>query len=281
MTTHTLPIALLQMRSGTDAAENVAAVRAGVREAAAAGARLVATPEMTVCLDRRPGALLAQAHAQAQDPSVRALCDIAREAGVDLLVGSLAVRVGPQHLANRSLLIDAAGQIVAHYDKIHLFDVDLGPGERYQESARFVPGDRAVLAAREGYTLGLSICYDLRFAGLYRTLAQAGAQVLTIPSAFTVPTGRAHWEVLLRARAIETGCYVLAPAQHGVHADGRETYGHSMVIDPWGQIVAVRAQEPGLLLATLDLDAVAQARRRLPSLQHDRAYAQPPHVTGR
>jgi predicted amidohydrolase len=267
-----LPIALLQMRSGTEPDANVATLRRYVREAAHAGARLVVTPEMTTALDRRPGALLARAQTQDEDASVHAYCDMAREYQVDLLIGSMAIRVAPDRLANRSLFISADGQVVAHYDKIHLFDADLGEGQRYEESARFVSGQRAVVVPRSSYTLGMTVCYDMRFPALYRDLALAGAQVISVPSSFTVPTGHAHWHVLLRARAIETGCFVLAPAQHGKHEDGRETYGHSVVINPWGEVIAERPSEPGVLFAELDLSEVALARRQLPSLQHARPY---------
>lgn len=267
-----LPIALLQMRSGTEPDANVAWVRTQVREAASAGVRLVVTPEMTTALDRRPGALLARARVQSEDVSLRAYCELARECQVDLLIGSMAIKVTPDRLANRSLFISAAGEVVAHYDKIHLFDADLGEGQRYEESARFVAGQQAVLVQRTDYTLGMTVCYDMRFPSLYHDLAVAGAQIISVPSSFTVPTGQAHWHVLLRARAIETGCFVLAPAQQGVHEDGRETYGHSVVISPWGEVMAERATDPGVLYAELDLSKVAHARRQLPSLQHARPY---------
>ncbi len=267
-----LPIALLQMRSGTEPEANVAFVCEQVREAARLGATLVVTPEMTTSLDRRPGMLLARARSQQEDPSVKALCTLARECRVDLLIGSMAIKLSADRLANRSLYLSATGEVIAHYDKIHLFDADLGEGQRYEESARFAAGTQAVLVPRAGYTLGMTVCYDMRFPALYRDLAQAGADILSIPSCYTVPTGEAHWHVLLRARAIETGCFVLAPAQHGVHEDGRETYGHSVVINPWGDVLAERAEGPGLLMCELDLSEVAQARRRLPSLQHARPY---------
>ena len=272
MSSTRLPIALLQMRSGTEPAANVAFVCEQVREAARRGVRLVVTPEMTTSLDRRPGMLLARAQAQPDDDSLKALCALARECQIDLLIGSMAVRANADRLANRSLYLSAAGEVIAQYDKIHLFDADLGEGQRYEESARFVAGEQAVLVQRAGYTVGLTVCYDMRFPALYRDLALAGADIISVPSSFTVPTGEAHWHVLLRARAIETGCFVLAPAQQGVHEDGRETYGHSVVINPWGEVLAERSEEPGLLMCELDLSEVAQARRRLPSLQHARPY---------
>lgn len=272
MSSPRLPIALLQMRSGTEPEANVAYVCEQVHQAARRGARLVVTPEMTTALDRRPGRLLARARAQHEDESVTALCALARECQVDLLIGSMAVKASADRLANRSLYVSDAGEVIAHYDKIHLFDADLGEGQRYEESARFVAGTQAVLVPRSTYTVGMTVCYDMRFPALYRDLALAGADLLSVPSSFTVPTGEAHWHVLLRARAIETGCFVLAPAQHGVHEDGRETYGHSVVINPWGEVIAERAEGTGLLMGELDLSEVAQARRRLPSLQHARPY---------
>ena len=267
-----LPVALLQMRSGTEAAANVDTVHAAVQEAARSGARLLVTPEMTTVLDRRPGCLLTSACEPQDDTSIQAYCQLARQHDLDLLIGSMAVKVAPDRLANRSLLISREGRLVVHYDKIHLFDADLGEGQRYQESARFVAGHQAVVVQRAGYSLGMTVCYDMRFPALYRDLALAGAQLLCVPSSFTVPTGQAHWHVLLRARAIETGCFVLAPAQQGVHEDGRETYGHSVIVNPWGEIIAERAEGIGLLFAELDLSQVSQARRRIPSLQHARAY---------
>jgi predicted amidohydrolase len=272
MSTSRIPVALIQMRSGTEAATNVAFVRAQVQAAAQAGARLVITPEMTTVLDRRPGQLLANARTQDEDETISGYRDLAQACAVDLLIGSMAVKVAPDRLANRSLFIRSNGEVLAHYDKIHLFDADLGEGQLYQESARFAAGDQAVLVRRGDYALGMTVCYDMRFPALYRDLALAGADILSVPSSFTVPTGQAHWHVLLRARAIETGCFVLAPAQHGTHEDGRETYGHSVVINPWGEVIAELTEGTGLLMAELDLTQVAAARRRLPSLQHARAY---------
>ena len=267
-----LTVACVQMRSGVDVAANVAAASGLVREAAAAGARLVATPEMTTLLDRRPGKLLEQARSEDEDIALPAFRALAAELGIDLLIGSIPIRVSPGQCANRSFLIDPAGKIRARYDKIHLFDVDLGPGQAYRESKRFVPGDRSCVVTLDGYRLGLGVCYDLRFPEFYRGLARRGADLVSVPSAFTVPTGTAHWHILLRARAIETGCFVLAPAQQGLHEDGRETYGHSLVVDPWGAVVAERAAGPGVVLAELDLDEVARCRQRLPSLEHDRPW---------
>ncbi len=260
------------MRTSTQAEVNLGGVEAGFEEAARHHAALLLTPEMTTLLDRRPGALLEKSHAQADDPYLQKICALARQYQMDVLVGSIAIRVDAQRLANRSFFINAQGRVVAHYDKIHLFDVNLGSGERYQESSRFVAGQEAVLVKGVGYALGLTVCYDLRFPQLYHDLAVAGADILAVPSAFTVPTGQAHWHTLLRARAIETGCFVLAPAQHGQHEDGRTTYGHSLVVNPWGEVIAEKPEGTGVLMAELDLSQVQQARNKLPCLQHTRDY---------
>jgi predicted amidohydrolase len=267
-----LQVALVQMCSNAKADTNIASVHAAFEEAARHNADLLVTPEMTTVLDRRPGALLEKSHAQADDPHLQTMSALARHYQMDVLVGSIAIRVDTQRLANRSFFINRQGDVVAHYDKIHLFDVDLGGVERYQESARFVAGHEAVVVKGANYTLGMSVCYDLRFAQLYRDLALAGADILAVPSAFTVPTGQAHWHTLLRARAIETGCFVLAPAQHGQHEDGRTTYGHTLVVNPWGEVMAEKPDGTGILMAELDLSQVRQAREKIPSLQHTRTY---------
>jgi predicted amidohydrolase len=267
-----LQVALLQMRASTQADVNLACVEAGFQEAARHHATLLVTPEMTTVLDRRPGALLEKSHTQADDPDLQKISALARQYQMDVLIGSIAIQVEAKRLANRSFFISKEGRVVAHYDKIHLFDVDLGEGERYQESARFVAGQDAVLVKGAHYALGMTVCYDLRFPQLYHDLAVAGADILTVPAAFTVPTGQAHWHTLLRARAIETGCFVLAPAQHGQHEDGRTTYGHSLVVNPWGEVIAEKSEGTGVLMAELDLSQVQQARNRLPSLQHTRPY---------
>lgn len=260
------------MRASTQVDINIACVQAGFEEAARHHATLLVTPEMTTVLDCRPGALLAKAHTQQDDPSLKIFCDLARQYQMDVLIGSIAIRVDAQRLANRSFFINAQGQVVAHYDKIHLFDVNLGEGERYQESARFVAGQEAVLVKGAQYALGMTVCYDLRFPQLYHDLALAGADILAVPSAFTVPTGEAHWHTLLRARAIETGCFVLAPAKHGQHEDGRTTYGHSLVVNPWGEVIAEKPEGTSVLMAELDLSQVQQARHKLLCLQHTRPY---------
>lgn len=271
-----LDIALVQMRSGTDPAANVEDATRLIREAAATGAQLVATPETTHLVQKDASRAFKVMHLPDSDPAVPTFAALAKELGIALLIGSLAVRTPQGRAANRSFLFGPDGGVIATYDKVHMFDVGLGHGETYRESDNYAPGDRLVVAEAAGARLGLSICYDVRFAYLYRRLAQAGAQILTVPAAFTRPTGRAHWEVLLRARAIETGSYVIAPAQSGLHADGRKTWGHSMVVGPWGEIVAVREDEtPGVLTARLDLDKVAEARRRIPALEHDRVLHGP------
>ena len=266
-----LRAACIQMCSGVELDPNIAAASALIREAAGQGARLIATPEMTSLLDIRPGMARPKIVREADDRALRAFRDLAAELRVTLLIGSLAVTLeGDTRFANRSFLLGPDGGVIARYDKIHMFDVEVGDGQSYRESRAYRPGETAVLAGAEGARIGMTICYDLRFAHLYRRLAQAGADILTLPAAFTRVTGKAHWHVLVRARAIETGCYVMAPAQGGTHEDGRETYGHSLIISPWGDVVAEKADDaPGIILADLDLEEVAKARRRIPSLMTD------------
>lgn len=273
--------ALIQLCSGDDPAANLAVTEALVREAAAGGAALAMTPECTniVTSDRaRQRELLVE---EAADPTLARLRGVAGELGIWLLIGSLCLKGGGAdgRLVNRSLLLGPDGAVRARYDKIHMFDVALEGGESYRESAAFRPGDRAVATEAAGLRLGMTVCYDLRFPRLYRDLAQAGAEILAVPSAFTVPTGRAHWEVLLRARAIETGCYVLAPAQSGSHpaATGapRQTWGHSPAVAPWGEVLADAGEAVGIVFVEIDPGAVARARAMVPSLRHDRTYAAP------
>lgn len=272
-------VGLVQARSPATPAAALDHLAPLVREAAAAGARFVLTPEASNMMQRRRDARDAHLTDEAKDPVVTGLAALAAELGIWLLIGSAMVRTGrddDDRAANRSLLIDPSGQTVARYDKLHVFDVDLPGGESYRESASVRPGEAAVVADTPFGRLGLSICYDLRFPQLFRTLARAGADIITVPAAFTVPTGRAHWETLLRARAIETGAFVLAPAQGGAHEDGRATWGHSLVIDPWGEVVARRDDDAtGVLMADLDMSAVGRARAAIPSLSHDRDF-QPP-----
>ena len=272
--------ALIQLCSGDDPAANLAVTEALVREAAAGGAALALTPECTniVTSNRaRQRELLVE---EAADPTLGRLRATAGELGIWLLIGSLCLEGGTDgRFVNRSLLIGPDGAVRARYDKIHMFDVALDGGESYRESAAFRPGERAVLAEAAGVRLGMTVCYDLRFPQLYRDLAQAGAEVLAVPSAFTVPTGRAHWEVLLRARAIETGSYVLAPAQSGTHpavsGTPRQTWGHSLAVAPWGEVLVDAGEAVGVSFVEIDPAAVARARAMVPSLGHDRDYAPP------
>jgi predicted amidohydrolase len=269
-----LKVALVQLSSGREIEPNLATIRDLVRQAAAAGAEFILTPENAAMLEPLRAPKFARAEDEAQPRVLAEFAVLARETGAWLLAGSVATRLPgePDRLANRSVLFDPAGRITARYDKIHMFDVDLDSGESYRESAQFRPGDRAVLAETPWGPLGLTICYDLRFPRLYRALAQSGARLISIPSAFTVPTGRAHWEVLIRARAIETGCFVLAPAQTGEHAEGRRTWGHSLIVDPWGEVLADGGDAIGIVSAELDLSRIDEARRMVPSLGHDRPW---------
>jgi len=264
---------LVQMTSSTDVEENVAVASDMIRAAAADGATLVATPEMTTLLERRRKAVLDAARPEDDDRALPVFRNLAAELGIHLLIGSIPIRLGPRSLANRSFFIGPDGAIVARYGKSHRFDVTLDSGESYRESAVYEAGAEAVIARMPKAALGLSVCYDLRFPHLYRALAKAGADILMVPSAFTRTTGRAHWHVLLRARAIETGCFVLAPAQTGHHADGRETYGHSLAVAPWGEVLADGGEAVGVTVVDLDLSEVAAARGRIPALEHDRDYA--------
>ncbi|TVR97821.1 MAG: carbon-nitrogen hydrolase family protein [Rhodospirillales bacterium] len=271
--------ACVQLTAARDIALNLPELASRIRAARAAGADLILLPENAAMLEPVPALVRQKAQPESDHPALAALRELARETGAWILIGSLAVRLQGGNdggtVANRCLLVDAAGEVVARYDKIHLFDVDLNAAEVYRESATIAAGDRAVIADTPWARLGLSVCYDLRFPGLYRALAQAGADVLVVPAAFTRTTGRAHWHVLLRARAIETGCYVLAPAQCGIHAEGRETYGHSLIVDPWGTVLADGGEAPGIIAAGIDPEAVADARRRIPSLTHDRPFLPP------
>ncbi len=275
----TLPIALIQTRTPASPAAAFAHVEPLIRDAAAGGAQLILTPEATNFLIKDPAARAAALTTQDRDAVIGNLRALAQELGVWLLIGSAIVKSGHEgddRAANRSLLIDDAGAVVATYDKLHVYDVDLPTGERWRESAAIRPGDGAVVADTPWARLGLTICYDIRFPHLYRALAKAGAGMISVPAAFTVPTGDAHWETLLRARAIETGCWILAPAQAGLHEDGRRTWGRSAVVGPWGEVVAkLDHDEPGVLFAMLDFDAVTRARNAVPQLTHDRAFAEP------
>ena len=274
-----LEVALIQARTPATAPAGLAHVEPLIRQAAAGGAQLILTPEGTNFLEQRRGLRDAALSNEDTDAAVLGLRALARELGVWLLIGSAIVRSdapGDARAANRSLLIDPTGAITARYDKLHVFDVDLANGETYRESASVRPGVGASVAETPWGRLGLSICYDVRFPHLYRALAKTGASLIAVPAAFTRPTGEAHWETLLRARAIETGAFVLAPAQGGTHEDGRQTWGRSLIVGPWGEIIA-RADhdEPGVLHASLDLSAVDRARASIPALRHDRAFDPP------
>jgi len=282
--TPTFRVGLIAMRSGRRPGDNLAAAGALIKQAKDGGADYVLTPEMTNVIDSDRERMFATIVAEEQDPTLAGLRELARALALHVHVGSLAVKTSADKAANRSLLIDPHGEIVARYDKIHMFDVDLKGGESYRESRNFRAGDLAVVTELPWGRLGLSICYDLRFPALYRALAEAGAAFLSIPSAFTRQTGEAHWHVLVRARAIETGSFVFAAAQGGVHESGRETYGHSLVVDPWGRILAEGDREPGVVFANIDRAEVAAARSRIPSLDHGRRFeviepmAEPPHL---
>lgn len=271
-----MKVGLIQTRTPASQEAALAHVLPLVREAAAQGAELIATPEGSNLLQKNREKLFATLKSAADDPFVQGLRAAARELGVWILIGSALVRREDGKCANRALLIDPAGEVTASYDKLHMFDVDLPTGEVARESASYEPGDRAVVADIPGARLGLTICYDLRFPALYRALALAGAEIMTIPAAFTRPTGEAHWEVLMRARAIETGAFVIAPAQGGFHEDGRGTWGRSIAVGPWGEVLGkLDHDEPGVLVVEIDPAAVGKARRAIPALANARAFAGP------
>ena len=267
--------ACVQMNSAAEIAPNLESASRLVRDAAAAGANLVLTPENTTLIDPNRTRALAKTPTEEAHPGVPHFSALAKELGIWLLIGSMPVRADDKRIANRCFLFNPAGGIVARYDKIHMFDVDLPNGETYRESNGVRPGEQAVVASTPWGGLGLTICYDVRFGYLHRALAQAGAVLLSVPAAFTVPTGQAHWHVLLRARAIETGCFVFAPAQTGEHAEGRRTYGHSLIVSPWGEVLADAGDEPGFITADIELEEVHKARSMVPALRHDREFRRP------
>jgi predicted amidohydrolase len=277
-------VGLIQMRSGRTPAANADGAIRLIRDAKASGADYVQTPEMTNIMEVKRQEMFAAIAPEEGDASLAAFRETARTQRLWVHVGSLAIKISPDKAVNRSLLIDPQGEIVARYDKIHMFDVDLAGGESYRESRNYRPGEIAIATDLPWGRLGLTICYDLRFPSLYRALAEAGASFLAIPSAFTRQTGEAHWHVLMRARAIENTCYVLAAAQGGTHENGRETFGHSLVVDPWGRIIAEGGTEPGVVMAEIKLAEIATARGRIPSLQHGRRFevvapaAEPAHL---
>lgn len=280
----TFKAAMIQMRSGLKPGANIDAAVRYIGDAKSAGAEYVLTPEMTNILAANREQLFAVVVEEGADASLATLREVARKLGIYVHVGSLAIRISPDRAANRSFLIDPKGDILARYDKIHMFDVDLAGGESYRESRNYRPGELAVLADLPWGRLGLTVCYDLRFPALYRALAEAGATMLAIPSAFTKQTGEAHWHVLVRGRAIENGCFVFAAAQGGRHENGRDTFGHSLIVDPWGRIIAEGGTEPGVIVAEINPAEVASARARIPSLQHGRRFeiveplAEPAHL---
>lgn len=275
----TVRVALVQTRTPATPDAAFDHVEPLLRRAAADGARLILTPEASNFLQKDRAARERLLASQGEDGFLRKVAALAAELGVWILVGSAIVRSeaeGDDRAANRAVLFDETGAVRAAYDKLHVYDVDLPTGERWRESAAIRPGETAAVADTPWGRLGLTVCYDLRFPQLFRALARAGASLIAVPAAFTVPTGQAHWEVLLRARAIETGCFILAPAQGGRHEDGRETWGRSMIVGPWGEVVAALDNDaPGVLVADLDLGAVARARQAVPQLTHDRDFAPP------
>lgn len=276
--------AMIQLRAGIEPARNLDAVVKLIGEAKSAGADYVQTPEMTNIFEAKRERLLANIVAEEADTTLATIRELARKLGIYVHLGSLAIKLLPEKAANRGFLIDPRGEIVARYDKIHMFDVDLAGGESYRESRTYKPGELAVVVDLPWGRLGVTICYDLRFPALYRALAEAGAMFLAIPSAFTKQTGEAHWHVLNRARAIENGSFVFAAAQGGKHENGRDTFGHSLIIDPWGRVLAEGGTEPGIVLAEIDPAEVAAARAKIPSLQHGRRFemiepmAEPAHL---
>jgi deaminated glutathione amidase len=267
--------ACVQLRSSDDVAENIRETVKLVREAAARGASFITTPENTTLMAPDAGAKLQASFDEAHDTALPVFSALAKELNVWLLIGSLAIKVSETKTANRSFLFAPDGNINARYSKIHLFDVSLASGESYRESSTVAGGDAAVVADTALGPIGLSVCYDVRFPQLYRRLAKKGAFLFTVPSAFTVPTGQAHWHVLLRARAIENGAFVIAPAQGGLHANGRKTYGHSLIVSPWGEVLAEAGTDPGVILAEIDPGLSAEARTKVPNLQHDKDFSGP------
>ena len=268
----TFKAGLVQMRSGLDPQANLTSLISSIDEAKRNGADYVQTPEMTNILALKREQLFANIVAEEHDPTLATMRELAQKLSIYIHIGSLAIKISPDKAVNRGFVIDRKGDIAARYDKIHMFDVDLAGGESYRESANYRPGDLAVVTDLPWGRLGVTICYDLRFPALYRALAEAGASFLAIPAAFTKQTGEAHWQVLMRARAIENGCYVIAAAQGGQHENGRSTFGHSIVVDPWGKVVAEGGTEPSVIMAEIDPAVVASARSKVPSLNHGRRF---------
>lgn len=270
----TLKVACVQMRSGTDIDKNIVTLEGFIREAASLGATYVQTPEMTGILQRDTKALFASISTDENDPVFAKASDLAKELGIWIHIGSTAIDRGDGKAANRAGLFSPTGERVASYDKIHMFDVDLANGESWRESKVYRPGDQCVVSLIDDIPLGIAICYDMRFPHLFRAQAKQGAEILTSPSSFTRQTGEAHWHILLRSRAIENGAFMIAAAQGGVHEDGRETYGHSLIINPWGEIIGEQNNnEPGIIVAELDLSEVTKARQRIPGLANEREFS--------
>ncbi|MFA5901968.1 MAG: carbon-nitrogen hydrolase family protein, partial [Hyphomicrobium sp.] len=265
-------VGLVQLCSGRDVNKNIAAASVLIRDAAKGGAQYVQTPEMTNIMELERDRLLPVLQTEDEDLALTQFRFLARELGIWLHIGSLALMGEGGKPVNRSLLLSPAGAVAARYDKIHMFDVDLGGGESYRESANYQAGRQAVIASMPWGQLGMTICYDLRFPHLHRALAKGGASFLAVPAAFTKPTGTAHWHTLLRARAIECQCYVFAAAQGGRHENGRETFGHSLVISPWGEILAEGGVQPAVTFADVELQRLDDVRRQVPSLRHDRPF---------
>ena len=265
--------AMVQMRTGLLPGPSLEQATALIRDAVSQGAEYVQTPEVSNMMQVNRTALFEYLASEDEDISLKAYRDLARELKIYLHIGSLALRATPERAVNRSFLIGPGGDILASYDKIHMFDIDLGNGESYRESANYQPGETAVITDLPWGRLGMTICYDVRFPSLYRALAESGASFLAVPSAFTKKTGEAHWTMLLRARAIENGCFVFAAAQAGLHENKRETFGHSLIVDPWGVVLAEGGVEPGVVLATIDPAKVESARKSIPSLQHGRRFS--------
>jgi len=273
---HRFRAGLVQLNAGPDIGPNLEQAERLILAAREAGAEFILTPENTSFIESGRDRILEKAMPEGEHPGLPIFADLAKRTDAWLLIGSLSIKLDAKTCANRSYLFNPRGEIAARYDKIHMFDVDLRDGESYRESATFRPGDRAVVADLPWGRLGMTVCYDLRFAYLYRALAQAGAGFIAVPAAFTRPTGQAHWHILLRARAIETGSFILAPAQCGLHAGGRGTYGHSLIVSPWGEIIAeARSEDPEIVVCEIDPAKAAEARAMIPALRHDRSFAPP------
>lgn len=266
-----LTTACIQLCSGQSIDRNLSNCTELIKRAAGAGAALIATPEMTPLLEQNPKRLLEKVDKAQQDSCLEHFQRLAKELGVAIIIGSMAIRANQSQCLNRSYAINANGSIVAHYDKIHLFDAVSG-NKVYSESSSYIAGSKAVIADIAGARIGMTICYDLRFPALFQHLAQAGAQIITVPAAFTRPTGEAHWHTLLRARAIENNCFIVAPAQSGLHEDGRETYGHSLIVDPWGKVLCDGGTESGFYLQNIDLEQIDKVRKSLPNLENQQHF---------